>query len=108
MKKTIVIYKVKAGRVEENEDLVKSVYRELKETETEKFSYATFLLSDGHTFVHVALQEKEGKSPLGDLPAFRAFQKNINERCEEEPKVSHVIEIGSYNFGNSQKILTRF
>jgi len=99
MEKVIVHYKVKPGWAEENEKLVRAVYLQLHEESPPGFSYATYKLADGHTFVHVAIYPGEGKSPLTGLAAFKTFQAGITERCEEQPVVNQAMEIGSYSFG---------
>ena len=96
MEKVIVRYKLKLGRVEENEQLVKEVYNELSREEPEGFSYATYKLEDGLTFIHVASHEPGSKNPLPGLPAFKNFQAGIKDRCDELPVVNHVTEVGSY------------
>ena len=96
MEKVIVRYKLKPGRVEENEYLVKEVYKELSREGPEGFSYATYKLEDGLTFIHVASHEPGSKNPLPGLPAFKNFQAGIKDRCDELPVVNHVTEIGSY------------
>jgi hypothetical protein len=97
MDKVIVRYKLKPGSVTENEQLVKEVFKQLHKEEPEDFSYATYKLEDGLTFIHVALFESEGKNPLQVLPAFKNFQAGIRDRCDELPVVNHVTEIGSYS-----------
>lgn len=82
--------------VETNEKLIKEVYEELHHEKPTEFIYATYKAEDGMTFIHVALNESEGESPLADLPAFKKFQEGIKERCEEPPVASHIEEIGSY------------
>lgn len=96
MKKILARYKVKKGMVEANEELIKRVYKELNYTKPEAFSYATYKLDDGLTFIHIALNKSDGKSPLSDLAAFKKFQESIEERCEEPPVVSHLEVIGSF------------
>jgi hypothetical protein len=53
MEKAIIRYKVKPEYVAENKNLVKAVYKELHELSPSKFSYATYKLADGLTFIHV-------------------------------------------------------
>jgi hypothetical protein len=98
----MIRYKVKAGHEEENEALVRAVYRELSEARPAGFRYATFKLEDGLTFVHLASVETEnGQSPLPGLSAFREFQAAIRERCDEPPVVTDLQEIGSFRlFGD--------
>jgi hypothetical protein len=96
MKRVLVRYKVKPEAVAENEELVRAVYAELAETQPEGMRYATFQLDDGVSFVHINFS---GGASLNDLASFRAFQEGIAERCDEQPKVSELREIGSYRFG---------
>ncbi len=99
MKHVIVRYKVKPERAAENEQLVRDVYAELHQTKPAGFRYATFQLDDGVSFVHVATHDAEdGPSPLSEVQAFKRFQENIDDRCDERPVASSVREIGSYRF----------
>jgi hypothetical protein len=93
----MVRYKVKPDRAQENEELVRAVYDELQRTTPAGLRYATFQLEDGVSFVHVA-QTEEGQNPLTEVAAFREFQKEVGERCEEPPVVAELREIGSYRF----------
>jgi hypothetical protein len=100
----MVRYKVKPDRALENEQLVRAVYDELGRTEPSGLRYATFQLDDGVSFVHIALETEEGHSPLPHLTAFKAFQKNIGERCDEAPVVSELRTIGAFHlFGHESK-----
>ena len=96
MKRVMVRYKVKPEAVVENEALVRAVYEELRETQPAGMRYATFQLDDGASFVHINFSD--GGSSLNELASFRAFQEGIAERCEEQPQVSDLFEIGSYRF----------
>jgi hypothetical protein len=95
MRHVMVRYKVKPDRVAENEELVRAVYAELHRTEPAGLRYATFQLDDGVSFVHLASTE-DGQTPLPELQAFRQFQENIRERCDEAPVASELREIGSF------------
>jgi hypothetical protein len=81
MSATIVRYRVKPGRAEENAELVRAVYAELASVQPPGFRYATF--QDDLTFTHVAF----GEYPLSTLEAFQRFQAGIAERCDEPPRV---------------------
>ena len=50
------------------------------------------------SFVHLSESESE-VSPLTEVPAFKAFQKEIADRCEEQPVVTNVDVVGSFGFG---------
>ena len=98
MRNVLVRYRVKPDQVAENEQLVRAVYEELHHGRPDGFHYATFKLEDGVSFVHIAIDETTGESPLTGLPAFQRFQQDIAERCDEPPVVSTVDRIGSYEF----------
>jgi hypothetical protein len=45
----------------------------------------------------VAVNETDSeRSPLSEVAAFKEFQREITDRCEEQPRVSEVREVGSY------------
>jgi hypothetical protein len=95
----MVRYKVKAERAVENEDYIRKVFEELKQTGPEGLRYASFKQDDGLSFVHIASIETEGgDNPLAASPAFKAFQAEIKDRCEEPPVAVDLHEIGSYKF----------
>ena len=61
--------------------------------------YATFKLADGQTFVHMtSFGSEKGRQTLTEAAAFKAFQKEITERCEVRPKPEPLSEVGSFNF----------
>jgi hypothetical protein len=92
----IVQYKVKPGQVERNTELVQAVYRELASSAPDGLRYATVLLDDGVTFIHIADQDTDGPSLLAGLPAFQEFQRAITERCDEPPAARKARLIGSF------------
>ena len=51
--------------------------------------------------MHLAETDDE-RNPLPELAAFKRFQANIRERCEEPPVVTELSEVGAYRlFGAS-------
>jgi hypothetical protein len=93
----MVRYKVKPEFAAHNEELVRRVYEEIHQVAPEGIRYATFALEDGVSFVHVAAFEQDnGTNPLMEIAAFRAFQENIGDRCDEPPQPVTLREIGSY------------
>jgi hypothetical protein len=97
MGKVIVRYKVKPDKADENVSLVKAVYADLNANKPAGLRYATFVAEDGLTFFHMASIEGDA-NPLAQSDAFKAFQKDIKERCDEPPAPIKVSEIGSFNF----------
>ena len=97
MSNVMVRYKVKPDRVAENEELVRAVYEELHGSRPTGLRYATYQLDDGVSFVHVAsVDTEDGANPLSSVRAFGEFQKRIADRCEEQPVVTQMREVGSY------------
>ena len=61
-------------------------FEELAERRPEGLAYQASKLEDGVSFVHVAdVSTLDGKSPLLEIGAFKAFTANIGERCDEKP-----------------------
>jgi hypothetical protein len=99
MKRVMVRYKVKAGRAAENERYIASVFEQLQRDRPTGLRYATFKLGDGVSFVHiVSLEAADGRDPLRELAAFKAFTAEIKDRCEDPPVAAELKEIGSYGF----------
>lgn len=92
----VVRYRTKPEFADENQRLVAAVFAELASADPGGVRYVTFRLEDG-TFVHVADVEAE-PNPLGSIPAFAEFQKDIAERCEpgEGPNPQGATLVGSY------------
>jgi len=95
MRTVIVRYKLKPGRTEENEALVRAVYEELAEAQPNGLRYATVREDDGLSFVHMA-QMEDGTNPLTEVAAFQRFSENVRERCDEPPVVTDVKVVGSF------------
>ena len=99
MNQVIVRYTVKPERAAENVELVRAVYDELARSRPAGLRYATFQLDDGVSFVHLAINETDSaRSPLTEVAAFQEFQREIADRCEDQPQVSEAHEVGAYRF----------
>lgn len=97
MRRVIVRYKVKPERLEEHEALVRNVFAELAAAKPEGLAYQALKLEDGLSFVHVAaVSTADGKNPLTELAAFKAFTANIADRIEEKPASSTAVAVGAY------------
>lgn len=99
MKKVMVTYKVKADKAEENKQLIKKVFEELKSKDPGGLRYTSYAKADGVSFVHIAsIENEDGSNPLNSTDAFKEFTKNIKDRCEEPPMAVDITEIGSFGF----------
>jgi len=97
MKQTLVQYKIKAERVQENEQLVRAVYQQLEQDRLPGFQYMTLKLQDGQTFIHIAFAETaEVNDAFTHLSAFQQFRENIKDRCEQAPLSNKVELIGAF------------
>lgn len=94
MKRIMVRYRVKPDHVAANEQLVRDVYDELAHSRPPGLRYGTFKLADGVSFVHLAAHEAD--NPLQRVEAFQRFQEDIGGRCDEQPVVTELEEVGSY------------
>ena len=96
---TVVRYKTKPDRADENEAFIGEVFAELDAERPDGLRYMTFRLADGVSFVHVAsIEALDGENPLAATLAFGAFQREIADRCEEGPLVMDATVVGSYRF----------
>jgi hypothetical protein len=97
MGSSIVRYKVRPDRAEENETLVRAVYEQLNRERPEGLHYATFRLPDGVSFMHIVIDTDQPGRILGNVAAFKAFSAEVDSRCEEPPVATELTLIGSYN-----------
>ena len=94
----VIRYQTKPECAEENQQLIERVFAELDEMGAEGFSYASFRLDDGVSFVHVVVEDGGAYAAvsLAAVPAFQAFQAGIAERCEEQPVAAGATLIGAH------------
>jgi hypothetical protein len=97
MGSSMVRYKVRPERADENVALVKAVYTQLARERPEGLHYATFRLPDGVSFMHIVVDTEQPGAILGQLDAFKAFTADIAERCDEPPLATEVTLVGSYD-----------
>jgi hypothetical protein len=77
----LVRYTAKPDRADENEALSLAVFNELKITQPQHVAYALF--RDGAVFVNT---RDDDASALVELPTFKAYAKDVNERSESPPE----------------------
>jgi hypothetical protein len=91
----VVRYRTRPESAEENARLVEKVFASLAEVAPAGFRYTTYRLDDGVSFVHVAAFDGPD-NPLAELPAFAEFQRELSQRCAEQPSPSGATVVGSY------------
>jgi hypothetical protein len=96
---TVVRYRTKPERADENQAFIEKVFAELAAEQPDGLRYMTLRLSDGVSFVHVAsIETADGSNPLATTEAFGAFQRQVADRCEEGPLAMQGAVVGSYGF----------
>jgi hypothetical protein len=100
MGSSMVRYKVRPDRADENVSLVKAVYEQLDRERPDGLHYATFRLPDGVSFMHIVFETDQPGRILGEVAAFKAFTAEIEARTEEPPVVTELILVGSYGVGS--------
>ena len=91
---TLIRYRTRPEKTDENAALVRAVFEELKAETPPGLRYMAMQLPDG-VFVHL-VSTGEGANPLPALEAFRAFQARIRERQEERAEFQQVEILGDY------------
>jgi hypothetical protein len=94
MKRTLVRYKTKLEKAEENAALIEHVFDELRLKSPDGVRYLVLRLADG-TFVHF-VELQEGAPPVTALEAFRTFQSGHGERTVEPPVTASPTIVGNY------------
>ena len=93
----IIRYQTRPDAAEENSRLVEAVFSALAKLKPTDFSYTTYRLADSQTFVHIARLDGTD-NPLATLPAFAEFQRDLAQRCVEQPAPSQATVVGSYAY----------
>ncbi len=88
MKITRVQYTVQADFGEENRRNIAAVMHELRSLDNTDLKYATYLLDDGKTFMHLVHHNSSRAEHLPtSLESFQHFQTQLKEHLEIPPKV---------------------
>jgi hypothetical protein len=94
MKQTLIRYRTKSTAADENERLVRDVFRELHAKSVPGVRYAVLRLGD--EFFHIVAGDP-GTNPMLNLDAFKAFQEGVKARCEELPRRGDAKVVGNYH-----------
>jgi hypothetical protein len=91
----VIRYTTKADRAEENAELIRAVFAELKQAKPEGVRYEAYRLDDGVSFIHVVTLDGDD-NPLMHNAAFAMFQKGIEDRLVDGPFAGEATVVGSY------------
>jgi hypothetical protein len=92
MAKTLIRYRVKPEKIDENQQLVEDVFRELHAKSPKDARYLVFKLSDG-TFCHLF---EDSAGAIASLEAFAAFRAGGEDRRLDEPQRLEATIVGNY------------
>jgi quinol monooxygenase YgiN len=98
MSRVLIRYRLKPDQVERNEELIRAIYEELHRAAPSSLRYVIYKLEDGVTFMHISESEGED-SPMAGLASVQEFRRELADRCEEQPVLSELTEVGSYRAG---------
>jgi hypothetical protein len=88
----LIRYRVKPEKIEENQNLVEGVFRELHAKSPSGVRYLVLKLSDG-TFCHLF---EDSTKTIPTLDAFAAFRRGGEERRLDEPQQLEATIVGNY------------
>ena len=94
MKTVLVRYKTTPTHAAANEAAIHAVFDELRARTPAGFRYTSYRTDDA-TFVHIATVDAP-ENPLLALPAFVAFQKQLEGQFVERPAVTELRVVDSY------------
>jgi len=93
----VVSYRVRPEAVAEHVRLIRAVFEQLHAEQPDNVEYKVVCLADGVSFVHVVVEEDgAGSVSLADVPAFREFQADIADRCDEQPVATGATVVGAH------------
>ena len=97
MKTTVVRYKVKSDRANENIKYISRVFDQIQQELPAGLRYVSFILEDGVSFLYVAILDDDiTENPLPQMKAFKDFTSQIRDRCDEPPIATSANMVGAY------------
>lgn len=99
MKIVKVTYTTKAEFAEKNQNNIRNVMTDLKNTNHQGINYNACLSADNKTFIHTAFfKSDEDQKRLNELPSFKSFQEQLKSSgLEVTPKQELLTLIGTSN-----------
>jgi hypothetical protein len=100
--KSVIRYKTRPETADENQRLIENVYTELTARDPGGMRYATLRLEDRVTFIHIFMTDSDDiPNTMGDIAAFAEFQRELANRCIEQPVAQAATVVGSYRLLSS-------
>jgi hypothetical protein len=96
MRQTLISYKAKPERADENQELIEAVFSELQAKAPKDLRYLALRLGDG-SFVHLVMDgTADGTSAISGLQTFQAFQSGLKDRYAEPLQAREASIVGNY------------
>jgi hypothetical protein len=92
----LIRYRTSPDQADRNEQLVRTVFGELRNRDVESVRYLVLRGMDGTFFHLVASEPGKDTSALTSLPAFQEFQRGLRERCLEPPQPLEVTVVENH------------
>ncbi len=91
-----ITYKVSTDKVEENIAAVQKFISAVKAKGDADYSYRSYQLNDGVTFMHVFwMSDESAKARFQGLPEFKEFADGLRSRALEQPSVVPMELVGA-------------
>jgi hypothetical protein len=88
--------KIKEENVADAQAATEKMIRALEQAHPADVRYTASILSDGVTFVALAVLDDHGDNPLRVLPAYTELIENLQPWYAEPPSVDRMTVLGSY------------
>jgi hypothetical protein len=88
--------KIKEENVADAQAATETMIQALRQARPADVRYSASLLSDGVTFVALAVLDDDGDNPLRAFPAYTELVENLKPWYAEPPTVERMTVIGSY------------
>jgi len=97
MKAVRVQYTVKKEYVEKNKENIVKVMNDLRQINNPGIKYSTFLLDNGHTFMHLAIfKNEEANRVFSEVESFKQFTAELKaSEPVSSPKVENLTLVGA-------------
>ena len=91
-----VSYTVQSAFAQKNQENINRFMLDFKRLTTNEFRYVSYLCEDGRTFVHLShFKNEEIQHQLLQVPSFKEFQLQRDQRLEMQPKIEYLSAVAS-------------
>lgn len=92
MDQLMIQYTVRCDQVQQNIDLLRAAYAELRADPPDDLRWITYQLDDGVTFIDIVAGSGD-PAELAQRPAFHRFRSTLDDRCQAPPTMTELKQI---------------